>query len=118
MLDIVTILCMKWGNKYTASYVNKLYNMVKRHVTLPFRFVCFTDDAVGIKNNIEIFPIPTLETNQILHTSTKERGWNKLLTFKAPLYDITGPVLFLDLDIVIVGNIDEFFTTPGEFFYY
>ena len=37
------ILCMKWGTKYGAEYVNRLYNMVKRHLTLPFKMVCLTD---------------------------------------------------------------------------
>ena len=30
------VLCMKWGTKYGAEYVNRLYNMVKRHTTVDF----------------------------------------------------------------------------------
>ncbi len=36
----VNIICMKWGDKYGAEYVNKLYAMVKRNITIPFQFVC------------------------------------------------------------------------------
>ena len=38
------ILCMKWGTKYGAEYVNRLYNMVKRHLTLPFKMVCLASE--------------------------------------------------------------------------
>ena len=31
------IICMKWGTKYGAEYVNRLYNMVDGHLTLPFQ---------------------------------------------------------------------------------
>ena len=28
------VICMKWGTKYGSEYVNRLYNMVKRHTTV------------------------------------------------------------------------------------
>ena len=43
MTEVANIVCMKWGNAYGADYVNRLYNMVKRNMTRPFRFICFTD---------------------------------------------------------------------------
>ena len=39
------ILCMKWGTKYGPEYVNRLYAMVRRHLSGDFRFVCLTDDS-------------------------------------------------------------------------
>ena len=50
------IICMKWGTKFGASYVNRLYDMVERNTTVPHRFVCFTDDA----NTFEVLTIYTL----------------------------------------------------------
>ena len=44
---------MKHGSKYSSEYVNKLYNMCKRHLTVPYEFVCFTDDLRGIDANIK-----------------------------------------------------------------
>ena len=105
------ILCMKWGTKYGAEYVNRLYNMVKRHLTLPFKMVCLTDRTEGIDPNVQCFPIPSLD----LPEGAPERGWNKLSTFEPDLYGLKGNALFLDLDVVIVDNIDGFFQTPGEF---
>ncbi len=106
-----TIICMKWGTKYGAEYVNKLYGMVDRNLTLPFHFVCFTDDATGIRSEVSILPLPFLQ----LPKGTPERGWNKLSTLQQGLGGLTGQALFLDLDIVIVDNIDDLLTYPAPF---
>ncbi|MEE1122464.1 MAG: glycosyltransferase, partial [Acinetobacter pseudolwoffii] len=42
------VICMKWGTKYGSEYVNRLYNMVKRHTTVDFQMVCLTDRTEGI----------------------------------------------------------------------
>ena len=46
----------------------------------------------------------------------KERGWRKLSLFRDDV-GLEGRVLFLDLDVVIVGNIDGFFTIDGDFIF-
>ena len=66
----VNIVCMKWGDKFPATYVNKLYAMVSRNLTLPFRFVCFTDDSKDIRSEVEIKDIPGLN----LPENIPERG--------------------------------------------
>ena len=104
------IICMKWGDKYGADYVNRLYSMVSRHLTLDFQMVCLTDDTNGIDPAIHCYPIPELNLPE-----GPERGWKKLTTFKTDLYDLKGVALFLDIDIVIVDNIDGFFTYNAEY---
>lgn len=101
---------MKWGNKFGAEYVNNLYNMVKKNLTIPFRFVCFTENAEGIIEEVDIRPLPELELAE-----GPERGWRKLSIFSEQLADLTGETLFLDLDIVITKNIDAFFEAEGDF---
>ena len=44
------VVCVKWGTGYGAEYVNRLYGMVSRQITPPFRLVCLTDDRNGIRN--------------------------------------------------------------------
>lgn len=100
------ILCMKWGQKYSAEYVNRLYSMVKRNLTLPFSMICLTDDSQNIHPDIQCYPLIPLD----LPSGLPERGWNKLTTFSADLYGLEGKALFLDIDIVIIDNIDCFFT--------
>ncbi len=109
-MDTVNVICMKWGTKYSHEYVNKLYSMVLRHLSRPFRFVCLTDDDRKLHSSIEVFPLIDLDI-----ADGPERGWNKLTTFSAPLYDLQGQALFLDLDVVIVDSIDCFFEHDAEF---
>ena len=54
----MNFLTIKWGDKYSAKYVNNLYNMVKKNYTKDFRFSCYTDDKEGIDAGIEVVPIP------------------------------------------------------------
>ncbi len=106
-----TVICMKWGTVYGPEYVNILHAMVKRHMTLPHRFICFTDDTTGIHPFIETRPIPEIP----LGTAPGFSGWRKLASL-SPALGIDGAVLFLDLDLVIMDNIDCFFTyEPGKF---
>ncbi len=102
---------MKWGDKYGADYVNRLYGMVNRNLTLPFKFVCFTENPESIHPNVKILPLPSLG----LPENIPERGWLKLATFQNPLADLKGTALFLDLDVVIVNNIDCFVEFDAEF---
>ena len=37
MSEPVNILCIKWGTRYPAAYVNFLYAGVRRHLRRPFR---------------------------------------------------------------------------------
>ena len=107
----MNVICMKWGDKFPPIYVNRLYAMVSRNLTSPFRFVCFTEDGSGIREEVEIQPLPELD----LAEGLPERGWRKLTVFAENFGGLSGPTLFLDLDVVIVGSLDSFFEQPGEF---
>jgi hypothetical protein len=109
--DEPVVLCMKWGTKYGAEYVDRLYAMVRRHLRGDFRFVCLTDRSEGVRAEVQCLPIPPLA----LPPGIPERGWTKLTTFEADLHGLRGTALFLDLDVVIVDDITPFFEQPGEF---
>ncbi|RDK82854.1 UNVERIFIED_ORG: hypothetical protein DFO82_2155 [Idiomarina abyssalis] len=113
----VNVICIKWGKKYGPDYVNTLHSMVSRHLSRPFRFVCFTDDFEGINDDVEVKAIPKIGFKDFDEQVpwSKGHGWLKLTCFANPLYDLEGPTLFLDLDIIIVGSLDEFFEPEGEF---
>lgn len=108
---MVNVICMKWGTAYGPEYVNILRAMVKRHLSLPHRFVCFTDDRAGIRDDVECFDMPHVP----LPEAKKNRPWRKVGTFAAGVGNLEGPTLFLDLDLVIVDAIDPFFEHPGRF---
>ena len=119
MSETVNIICVKWGQKYGAEYVNRLRSMVSRHLTLPHRFVCFTDDPQGIQAGpeLEVYDLPVVDFADFDNREpwAKAHGWLKVTSFANPLVDLTGTTLFLDLDIVIVDNIDSLFSPEGEF---
>lgn len=92
------VLCLKHGQKYSSDYVNKLYNACKRNSTKPFKMVCLTDDPLGINPDVDTLPLPADLTG----------WWCKPYMFSKEL-PLVGTVLYLDLDVVIAGNIDILF---------
>jgi len=116
-METVNIICVKWGTKYGSDYVNKLHSMVQRNISRPYRFVCFTDDTTGISSEVPTQPLPQIGIPDFDAATgwTRLHGWLKATVFAAPLHDLTGPVLFLDVDIVITGPLDPFFDLPGDF---
>lgn len=108
-----TIICIKWGQRYGADYVNRLASMVKRHTRRQTRLVCFTEDARGIDPWVEIAPLPAFPN---IPARVQWTGWRKLSLWQYPLHDLEGDVLFFDLDVVITGGIDDFFDfEPGRY---
>ena len=105
------VVCIKWGTKFDAEYVNRLYRMVKKNLTIPFRFVCFTDDKSSFDNGIETFELPPISFKE-----GAERGWRKLSVFNKNLANLSGKALCLDVDVVIINNINSLFEKDGEFF--
>lgn len=93
------IVCLKHGTLYSADYVNRLYNMVKRNCTLDYEFVCLTDDPKGINSNVKILPLP----------GGIAGWWCKPYMFSKDL-PLNGTVLYMDLDVVISSNIDKLIT--------
>lgn len=100
-----TVVCMKWGTRYGPEYVNRLYSMVKRHTRHPLRFICFTDDTHGIDSSVETHDLPPIELPQFM----SRRPWRKVGLWQTNLAGLEGDVLYLDLDLIVTGNIDEFF---------
>lgn len=106
----VNVVCMKWGDHYGPYWVNRLYGMVARNTTWTVRFVCFTDDATGIRPEVECQPMPEVRFDPKLG-----KYWPKLGLMQAGLGGLEGMTLFLDLDIVILDSIDPLLTLPGRF---
>ncbi len=104
------VICIKWGTKFGPEYVNKLYRMVEKNLQIPHRFVCFTDNAEGLAEGIEVRDLPPFEEKKI-----PDKAWRKLSLFNKELADLKGQALFLDLDIVIKSDLSPFFEAEGDF---
>lgn len=99
-------LAIRWGRKYGPDYLNRLYGMAARHTTPPFDFWCLTDDPAGIREEVRCLPLPDLGCEPPTNTFGI---WGKSRLWLPDLGGPTGPVLFMDLDVVVTGPLDPFF---------
>ncbi len=97
---------MKWGRRYGFDFVNRLYKSIIKHTKNKTRLVCFTDNKTGINKNVICKPLPQIKIPEEI----SETPWRKISVWQYPLNDLEGDVLFLDLDLVITGNLDKFFS--------
>ena len=97
------IACVLWrgafrDRNYDATWVVKLRNMIRRHLSVQHRFVCLT--------NTEIFGIDTIQL-----TGRHEGWWAKMELFRVSAIS-RNPVLYFDLDLLIVDSITELALYP------
>ena len=103
---------MKWGSRYGSEFVNRLNASIKRHTNRPTQLYCFTDNQSGINEEVICKSLPRI----ILPKEISSTPWRKLSVWQYPLFDLKGDVLFLDLDLVITGNLDSLFDfNPGKY---
>lgn len=105
---MTTVACVlvKGHVGYTVEYVRRLHAMVTRWLTPPFRFVCFTDQPWAMPAEIDSVPIP--------NPAPLKGWWSKLRLFD-PSNGLTGRVLYLDLDTLVVGALDPIVNYPAAF---
>lgn len=91
---MIAVACvLRQGGKvgYSADWVARLRNSVARNLDQPHRFVCLSDCDVDCER------IPLINNGPGF--------WSKLELFRPGLFDT--PVLYIDLDTVICGNLDH-----------
>lgn len=90
---------------FTPEYVTRLHSMAKRKLPA-HRFVCLTDQAADLPHDIETVEIKA------------PRGvfgwWAKLHLFN-PEWAMTQRILYLDLDVLIVGDLMPVVEFPAQF---
>jgi len=85
------VLCIKWGDKYSAQWVTRLQSMVAKHLSVEHEFICITENPVeGVKCIPLVCDLP--------------HWWQKVGLVQPDFFD--GWNLYLDLDIVITASID------------
>src|SRR6056300_21565 len=102
----LNVLCVRFGTKYPISYVEKLRNMVSRHMTVPYEFVCLTDD-----------PTPITGVRLIVEKNAGYiKGWWHKIHMFDPNLPLQGTILYFDLDVVIINNLDKLaISFPNKF---
>lgn len=85
---MLTVWCVCVGDKYSNGDVYKLWAMCERNLQEEFEFKCLSDR-----------PIPGVYC--LIPNNVWPGWWSKLLLFRYA----TGPCLYLDLDVVITGDL-------------
>lgn len=105
-----TVICMKWGTRYDSIFVNRLYKSIVRHTNNKTKLICFTDDNSNIYEEVVCKPLPSIHLPETISATP----WRKMSVWQKGLFKNYEDILFLDLDLIITGNIDRFFTyKPG-----
>jgi hypothetical protein len=100
MKKILNCACLIHGDYYNIEYVDKLYNSIKRNISLEINLHVYTEKSRKIKkeyikHELEDYP----------GVGGKKSGWwYKIQLFNANLY--SGDILYFDLDLLIIKNID------------
>src|SRR5690349_4305069 len=109
---MTTFCTVNWRNYLGrgVEYANVLYDSVTRNIKAGTqgRFIVFTDDmsAHGYHPLIEFHHLPDLGLDGF---------YNKLQLFKADSFPAGERVIFMDLDTVITGSLDEIAAYDGPF---
>lgn len=95
---MLSVACVyKPGGGFTAEYVYRLRDSLALFCDAQYRFVCLTNES-----------LPGIDTIPL--AESRPGFWNKLELFKLP-----GPVVYLDLDTLIVSDVTDVLTYPHEF---
>jgi hypothetical protein len=106
--EITIGTCWDGRTYYPIEYINILYWAVRRHTTIPHDFVLYIGpEAVGKTDSLDtgIRVVPTKMTSWWLVTKFWEPN---------PVGIETDSLLYLDLDIVILGSLDDLINFPSD----
>lgn len=105
MLTVACVL-VRGHVAFSVEYVERLYSMVTRALRVDFEFVCLTDQPKKMPKGVRPIEIRTPRPGC-------KGWWAKIELFKPGRFG--GRVLYLDLDTLIVGSLDEIIAYPAEF---
>ena len=92
--------------RYSAKWVDRLRRMVARHTDRPFRTVCLTDQPETMPEGVEPVVIPNRGHG---------RGWWSKLHLFHPGMPFDRRVLYLDLDVLVLGDLAPIVDFPADF---
>lgn len=102
--------CVIHGDVYTWNYVERLYGMLSRHITPGIRLHVYTEAERAV-------PEPYIKHTLVNWgiKGPKKSWWYKMQLFNPKQHE--GPLLYFDLDTVIVSNLDWLWNLPLRYFW-
>ena len=75
---MITFVTWKWndhgnGRKFECHHVNVLARQVRVHYPKPHRFVCITNDPVGLDSAVDAMPLPVTGLEQLVNPAETRR---------------------------------------------
>lgn len=118
---MATFVTMKWSRsenrrrnraEYTSAHVNNIKKMLEKSQRSPFRMVCLCDDGAGLDDDIEVVPLPA-EVRSMVEIPGQNLG--KLYLYSRQFRNAIGEsFIFLDLDVVVLGDMTDLFDFPED----
>ena len=105
---ITIAVCWDGRDFYPVKYVNILLSMVKRNLQIPFEFVLLAGPEAE-KRRGELSPEISIVPTGLPY------WWGKLWMYKADLQGFSDIILYLDLDIVITGDLGVIAEIKSDF---
>lgn len=109
---MLAVVCFRWnGNReYRPEYVNALARGYKRHLSMPHRFICVTDELEGFSDDVTVWPMPeAAETIGMLKSPEGPRypsSYRRLWAFSDEARALGDTILMTDVDCVVTGTVD------------
>lgn len=111
MNEELVVLTWRWGQKYGPDYVRKLAASLKRHLTVPYRFLCVTDEKIpGIETTCIKDPGLTKYPGCICRLRLFDDVWQRDIGIEPG-----ARAVCIDLDLVVTGKLDGLFDRPEPF---
>lgn len=108
----ITVACVYWRGRFRAPkyrpatysqlWVERLRNMVRRHLPIEHDFVCLSNERFRLEG-VRVIPLKY----------DLPGWWSKMELFRPDLPIISGKVLYLDLDMVLLDDISPFIPANG-----
>lgn len=106
-VPMLNVVCVHVGDYCGrgAEYVANLFNGIAKHLPVPYKSWCVTDNPSGL-----LVDITAIEADPAV-----SGWWNKIALFRPGIFPEGEQVLYFDLDTVITGDLTDIAEHRGKF---
>jgi hypothetical protein len=122
--EMISVVCWKWEpekgarhegkrRSFSCQHVNVLKASIDRNTTIPYKFVCVTDDWKGLDSTVEYVNID--------RHFPRIKGFGgcfrrlRAFDFSTAVALFGGRFISIDIDSVVVGNMDKLLSFRDDF---
>jgi hypothetical protein len=123
--ESISVVCFLWDDgvrNYLPEHVNQLAIMVHKHLAVPHRFICITDEEDGFSDDVELFKLPedARWTLGLLNPTGSKKGhlpssYRRLWLFSEEAKALGDRILMTDIDCLVVNSLEPVFDFTEDF---